>query len=54
MADFKRKSGESFESFLRKFKKALKNGKRLEKAREKQHLVPKKLSVNKRSMLLPV
>jgi len=42
MADLKRKSGESFESFLRKFKKSLKNGKRLEKAREKQHLVPKK------------
>ena len=42
MADFKRKNGESFESFLRKFKRAVKNGKRLEKAREKQHLIPKK------------
>lgn len=42
MADLKRKQGESFESFLRKFKKALKNGKRLEKAREKQHIVFKK------------
>ncbi|MFA7088350.1 MAG: hypothetical protein WC146_03355 [Patescibacteria group bacterium] len=42
MADFKRKPGESFESFLRKFKKGLRNGKRLEKAREKQHLKPKK------------
>jgi len=42
MADFKRKPGESFESFLRKFKKGLKNSKRLEKARAKQHLVPKK------------
>jgi ribosomal protein S21 len=38
MADFKRKPGESFESFLRKFKKGLKNSKRLEKARSKQHL----------------
>jgi len=37
MADFKRKPGESFESFLRKFKKGLKNSKRLEKARSKQH-----------------
>ncbi|HBA36566.1 TPA: hypothetical protein DCZ15_01675 [Candidatus Falkowbacteria bacterium] len=42
MADFKRKPGESFESFLRKFKKGLKNGKRLEKARAQQHLKPKK------------
>jgi len=42
MADFKRKPGESFESFLRKFKKGLKNSKRLEKARSKQHLLPKK------------
>ncbi len=37
MADFKRKPGESFESFLRKFKKGLKNSKRLEKARSIQH-----------------
>ncbi len=37
MADFKRKPGESFESFLRKFKRGLKNSKRLEKARSKQH-----------------
>jgi len=42
MADFNRKPGESFESFLRKFKKGLKNSKRLEKARSKQHLAPKK------------
>ena len=41
MADFNRKPGESFESFLRKFKKGLKNSKRLEKARSKQHLKPK-------------
>ena len=41
MADFKRKPSESFESFLRKFKKGLKNSKRLEKARSKQHLKPK-------------
>jgi ribosomal protein S21 len=42
MADFKRKPGESFESFLRKFKKGLKNSKRLEKARSVQHLIPEK------------
>ena len=41
MADLKRKPGESFESFLRKFKKALKNSKRLEKARSKKYLEPK-------------
>ncbi|NLZ74314.1 30S ribosomal protein S21 [Candidatus Falkowbacteria bacterium] len=41
MADFKRKPGESFESFLRKFKKGLKNNKRLEKARSKQYIEPK-------------
>lgn len=42
MADLKRKPGESFEGFLRKFKKALKNSKRLEKARSKKYLAPKK------------
>lgn len=42
MADFKRKPGESFEGFLRKFKRALKNSKRLEKARSKKYLEPTK------------
>ncbi len=42
MADFKRKTGENFESFLRRFKKGLRNSKRLEKAREKQHHKGKK------------
>lgn len=42
MADFKRKPGESFESFLRKFKRGLKNNKRLEKARAIQHYSHKK------------
>lgn len=42
MADIKRKPGESFETFLRKFKKALKNSKRLDKARSIKHLEPKK------------
>jgi len=41
MADFKRKPGESFEGFLRKFKKGLRNSKRLEKARSKQYLEQK-------------
>ncbi len=42
MADFKRRPGESFESFLRKFKRGLKNNKRLEKARANQHYNRKK------------
>lgn len=42
MADFKRKPGESFEGFLRKFKRGLKNSKRLEKARAMQHTEAKK------------
>ena len=41
MADFKRQPGESFESFLRKFKRGLKNNKIMIKAREKQHLSSK-------------
>ncbi len=41
MADFKRKPGESFEGFLRKFKKALKSSKRLDVARSKKQVVPK-------------
>jgi ribosomal protein S21 len=42
MADFKRKPGESFESFLRRFKTGLKNNRILEVSRQKQHLVPKR------------
>ncbi|MGI6373759.1 MAG: hypothetical protein ACOX0C_00180 [Patescibacteria group bacterium] len=41
MAEFKRKPGESFESFLRKFRKGLRNSKRLEKARSEKFLEPK-------------
>lgn len=36
MADLKRKKGESFEAFLRRFKGSLKNNKRLETFRGKQ------------------
>ena len=42
MADFKRKPGESFESFLRRFKTGLKNNRILETSRHKQHLEPKR------------
>ena len=43
MADFKRKPGESFEGFLRKFKKGLRNSKRLEKP-IKQYLEQKTIN----------
>lgn len=52
MADFKRKPGESFEGFLRKFKRGLKNSKRLEKARSKQHMEQKSTKrINKKKAL---
>ena len=37
MADFKRKKGENFESFLRRFNKSLKQSQKLTEARSKQH-----------------
>jgi len=42
MAEFKRKKGESFESFLRRFNRGLKNSRVLMVARDKQVLHPKK------------
>jgi ribosomal protein S21 len=42
MTEFKRKKGESFESFLRRFNKGLRNSKTLTIARSKRTLVPKK------------
>lgn len=53
MADFKRKPGESFESFLRRFKTGLKNNKILETSRKKQHLVdkPTKRILKKRALV---
>ncbi len=42
MAEFKRKKGESFESFLRRFNKGLKNSKRLNLARGKMSFNSKK------------
>lgn len=53
MADFKRKPGESFESFLRRFKTGLKNNKILEVSRKKQHLEPKptKRIIKKRALI---
>ncbi|MFH1661688.1 MAG: hypothetical protein ABIA02_01155 [Candidatus Falkowbacteria bacterium] len=42
MVEFKRKKGESFESFLRRFNKRLLQSKNLLKAREDQYQNPKK------------
>ncbi len=42
MAEFKRKKGEGFEAFLRRFNKGLKNSKRLINARQKLYKTPKK------------
>jgi len=42
VVDFKRKKGESFESFLRRFNKGLQRSGKLYTARQKQHLNPKK------------
>jgi ribosomal protein S21 len=42
MVEFKRKKGESFESFLRRFSKKLQQSKRLIEARKRQHTIPKK------------
>lgn len=42
MAEIKRKEGESFEAFLRRFKLHLQNSKKLNKAKEKQYLQEEK------------
>jgi ribosomal protein S21 len=42
MTEFKRKKGESFESFLRRFNKGLRNSKTLNIARAKRSLSPPK------------
>jgi len=42
MVDFKRKKGESFESFLRRFNKALIKSRKLHQVRSKRYLSSKK------------
>jgi len=41
MTEFKRKKGENFESFLRKFNKKLRSSKKLNEARDRKTLSPK-------------
>lgn len=45
MADLKRKKGESFEAFLRRFKNSLRNNKRLDSFKKKQSYAKKKTGV---------
>lgn len=52
MADLKKKKGESFESFLRRFKTGLKNNKRLESYRKKQTYSKKKTKVQLKNSAL--
>lgn len=42
MTEFKRKKGESFESFLRRFNKALIQSRKLNEVRQRQHVQQKK------------
>jgi ribosomal protein S21 len=53
MADIKRQKGESFESFLRKFKRALKNSKKLEDSRAKLYFRDKqnKTKIKKQALV---
>lgn len=52
MAEIKRKDGESFESFLRRFKLHLQNSKKLNKAKEKQYLQTPKNKREKKEQAL--
>lgn len=53
MVDSKRKNNESFESFLRRFNKRLQQSGNLYRARQVQHLAPKKSrNLQKRSALI--
>ena len=53
MVEFKRKKGESFESFLRRFNKKLKNSQKLLEARKRQHIAPKRnKNLQKKSALI--
>jgi len=42
VVEFRRKKGESFESFLRKFNKSLIKSRKLQQVRSKQYMEPKK------------
>ena len=52
MTEFKRKKGESFESFLRRFNKGLRNSKTLNIARSKRTLLPRKSKLKTKKELV--
>lgn len=52
MAEIKRKDGESFEGFLRRFKLHLQNSKKLNKAKEKQYMQESKNKREKKEQAL--
>ncbi len=52
MADLKRKKGESFESFLRRFKNSLKNNKRLESFKKKRTYAKDKTKIQLKNSAL--
>lgn len=49
MVELKRKRGESFESFLRRFSKRLQQSGKLREARKRQHTIPK-ITKNKQKL----
>lgn len=53
MSEFKRKKGESFEAFLRRFNKKLKSSRKLNEARSRQHIKkdPNKNAQKKRALV---
>lgn len=53
MVEFKRKKGESFETFLRRFNKKLQQSRKLKEARSRQHITPKRnKNLQKKSALI--
>ena len=49
MVELKRKKGESFESFVRRFSKRLQHSGKLMEARKRQHVIPK-ITKNKQKL----
>lgn len=52
MADFKRKKGESFENFLRRFNKSIQASKKLMEFRKRQHVQPKITKIKQKTRAL--
>ncbi len=52
MVEFKRKKGESFEGFLRRFNKTLIKSRKLKEARRRKYLQPKKNKAKQKEQAL--